>query len=65
MGVASLPHYLHGRSRLLVSVGIAVALLCVLYLLGYAVFASDLTGGPMPDTRLMGPFRWWSSTNIG
>ncbi len=65
MVVASLLHYLRGRSRLYVWAGIVVALLCVLYLLAYAVFATGLTTDHSPDSPLVGPFRWWSANDIG
>jgi len=64
MVVASLHHFLHGQNRMLVSAAIVVALLVLLYLLGYAVFASGLTGDHSPDSPLMGPFRWLNITNM-
>jgi hypothetical protein len=64
MVVASLLHYLHGRSRLFASIGIVVVLLCALFLLAYAVFAAGLTSDHSPDGPLMGPFRWWTATNL-
>lgn len=65
MVVASLHHFLRGHSRTLVPVAIVVALLVTLYLLGYAVFASDLTTDHSPDGPLVGPFRWLNAVNIG
>lgn len=65
MVVASLLHYLHGHSRLYVSAAIVVAVLCALYLLGFAVFASDLRAEVLPEGPLMGPFRWLSANNLG
>lgn len=64
MVVASLLHYRHGRSRLFVSIGIVVALLFALFLLGYAVFAAGLMTDHSPDGPLMGPFRWWNLENL-
>ena len=64
MVVASLHHFLRGRSRTLVWVAIVVTLLATLYLLGYAVFASDVTTDHSPDGPLVGPFRWWSVINV-
>ena len=64
MVVASLLHYLHGRSRLFASIAIVVALLCALLLLAYAVFAAGLTSDHSPEGPLLGPFRWWSASNL-
>jgi hypothetical protein len=60
MDAASLLHFLRGRSRTFVAVGIVVAFLAALYLLGYAVFAAGLMSGPTPDGELLAPFRWWA-----
>jgi hypothetical protein len=64
MVAASLLRYRHGHRWLFVSVAIVVALLCVLYLLGSVAFAPDLSSGPTPDGPLVGPFRWWTATDV-
>ena len=65
MVAASSLRYRHGHSSLFVSVAIVVALLCVLCLLGYVAFAPNLSSAPMPEGPFVGPFRWWTATNVG
>jgi hypothetical protein len=65
MVAASLLRYRHAHRSLFVSVALVVLLLSVLCLLGSVVFAPDLSSGPMPDGPLVGPFRWWTATDVG
>ena len=66
MVAASLLHYLLGPNRMLVWAAILVVLLAALCLLAYAVFASGLMTGLLPDQQLLAPFRWnLNGGNVG
>jgi len=64
MDVASLPHYLRVRSRMLSLVVVLAMLIVGVGLLGYAVFAGLLTSDPSHDVRMLAPFRWMLDASV-